>query len=95
MIAAWLSAFPDARCTISTVLAEGDLVAWVVHTTGTHAGEGLGVPPTGRRIDTLSANIGRIRGGQAIEHWSEQGMLATLQQIGVVPEMRPEQVAAG
>src|SRR5581483_6705418 len=37
----WRDAFPDVHCTISDVFAQGDRVAWVVHTTGTHTGDGL------------------------------------------------------
>jgi predicted ester cyclase len=63
----------------------------VVRTTGTHTGDALGFPATGKQIDTLSANIGVVRNGKAVEHWSEQGMLAMLQQVGVVPQMGPPQ----
>jgi predicted ester cyclase len=86
-IKAWLAAFPDVHCEVSHLVEEGDRVGWVVHTTGTHTGDALGFPATGKRIDTLSANIGVVRGGKAVEHWSEQGMLAMLQQLGVIPPM--------
>jgi len=89
LVAAWRGAFPDVHCEVSNVIVEGDLVAWLVHTTGTHTGDDMGFPATGRRIETVSANIGRVRDGKAVEHWAEQGMLATLQQIGVIPEFAP------
>lgn len=94
MLTVWLGAFSDLRCEVDNVIQEGDLLAWTVHTTGTHTGDGLGFPATGRRIDTLSANIGRIRDGRAVEHWSEQGMLPMLVQLGVIPEMAPPPGAA-
>ena len=86
LVQAWRSAFPDVHCEVRNLIQEGDLVAWTVHTTGTHTGDGMGFPATGKRIDTVSANLGRIRNGKAVEHWAEQGMLATLQQIGIIPE---------
>ena len=86
---AWLGAFSDLRCEVSHLIVEGDTVAWVVHTTGVHTGDTLGFPASGRRVETVSANIGRFRDGQAIEHWSEQGMLATLAQVGLLPAMAP------
>ena len=86
LVQAWRSAFPDVHCEVGNLIEEGDLVAWTVHTTGTHTGDGLGFPATGKRIETVSANLGRIRNGKAVEHWAEQGMLATLQQIGIIPE---------
>lgn len=54
-----------------------------------HTGDILGFPASGRRVETVTANIGRFRDGQAIEHWSEQGMLATLAQVGLLPAMAP------
>ena len=85
---AWLDAFPDVHCEVRNLIQEGDLVAWTVHTTGTHTGDGMGFPATGRRIETVSANLGRVGpNGKAAEHWAEQGMLATLQQLGIIPEM--------
>ena len=86
---AWLGAFSELHCEVTNLITEGDTVAWVVHTTGVHTGDTLGFPATGKRIETLAANIGRLRDGRAVEHWSEQGMLATLQQLGIIPAMGP------
>ncbi len=91
VIRMWLGAVPDVHCEVSHLIEEGDTVGWVVHTTGTHTGDALGIPATGKRFDTVSANIGVVRNGKAVEHWSEQGMLAMLQQLGVVPQMGPPQ----
>jgi|tagenome__1003787_1003787.scaffolds.fasta_scaffold20816595_1 ketosteroid isomerase-like protein len=85
LVAQWREAVPDVHCEISSVVAEGDLCAWVVRTTGTHTGGGLGFPATGKRFETLSANIGRFRDGRAAEHWSEQGLFSMLVQVGVIP----------
>jgi ketosteroid isomerase-like protein len=85
LIRQWRDAVPDVHCEIDTVLVEGDLCAWVVRTTGTHTGNGLGFPATNRRFETVSANIGRFRDGKAAEHWAEQGMFPMLVQIGIVP----------
>jgi predicted ester cyclase len=88
LVTAWRGAFPDVHCEVRNLIQEGDLLAWTVHTTGTHTGDGMGFPATGRRIDTVSANLGRVGpNGKAAEHWAEQGMLATLQQIGIIPPM--------
>ena len=76
---------PDVRCEVRNLFAEGDLVGWTVHTTGTHTGDGLGFPATGKSFETVSANIGRFRDGQAVEHWAEQGMFPMLVQIGMLP----------
>ena len=85
LVAQWRSAVPDVHCTLSHVIVEGDIAGWLVHTTGTHTGDGLGFPGTGKRFETVSANVGRFRDGQAVEHWSEQGMFPMLVQIGMMP----------
>ena len=89
LVAQWRDAVPDVHCEVDTVIAQGDLCAWLVRTTGTHTGDGLGFPATGRRFETVSANVGRFRDGQAVEHWSEQGMFPMLAQIGVLPMPAP------
>jgi ketosteroid isomerase-like protein len=85
LVAQWRDAVPDVRCEIDRVIVQGDLCAWLVRTTGTHTGDGLGFPATGRRFETVSANLGRFRDGRAAEHWAEQGMFPMLVQLGVVP----------
>ena len=85
LVAQWRSAVPDVHCELENIFSEGDLAGWLVRTTGTHTGDDLGFPATGKRFETVSANIGRFRDGLAAEHWSEQGMLPMLAQIGVLP----------
>ena len=85
MVQQWRSAVPDVHCEVDNFIVDGDDVAWVVHTTGTHSGDALGFPATGKSFETVSANIGRLRDGQAVEHWAEQGMFPFLVQIGIIP----------
>ena len=85
MVAQWRGAVPDVHCELSNVVVEGDTAAWLVHTTGTHTGDGLGFPATGKPFRTVSANMGRFQDGRAVEHWAEQGMLSMLVQVGILP----------
>jgi predicted ester cyclase len=85
LVAQWRSAVPDVHCTVEMVISDGDTVAWLVRSTGTHTGDGLGFPATGKRFETVSSNMGRFENGLAAEHWSEQGMLPMLVQIGLLP----------
>jgi ketosteroid isomerase-like protein/predicted ester cyclase len=91
LVAQWRDAVPDVHCEIDSVIIQGDLCAWLVRTTGTHTGDSLGFPATGKRFATVSANIGRFRDGLAAEHWAEQGMFPMLAQIGVLPVPAPAQ----
>jgi predicted ester cyclase len=85
LVAQWRAAVPDVHCRVDTVITDGDLAAWLVHTTGTHTGDQLGFPATGKEFATVSANLGRLSDGRPVEHWSEQGMLPMLIQLGVMP----------
>lgn len=87
VVGQYLAAMSDLHCEVDNLVMEGDLVGWTVRTTGTHTGDGLGFPATNRSFDTVSANLGRFRNGQAVEHWSEQGMFPMLMQLGVLPPM--------
>jgi steroid delta-isomerase-like uncharacterized protein len=86
-ITAWRAAVPDVHCEVDNLIAEGDTVGWTVHTTGTHTGDALGFPATGKHFETVSANIGRFKDGRATEHWAEQGLFPMLAQIGMLPPM--------
>ncbi len=45
-----LRAFPDLHVTVEDVIAEGDKVVARDTVTGTHQGEYMGLPPTGRFV---------------------------------------------
>jgi len=87
LVAQWRAAVPDVHCSVENVFADGDSVAWLVRTTGTHTGDGLGFPATGKGFETVSANIARLRDGKVEEHWAEQGLLSMLGQLGLLPPM--------
>jgi steroid delta-isomerase-like uncharacterized protein len=83
----YLTAFPDARFTVEDELAEGELVASRATLHGTHQGEFLGIPPTGKQVTSTGIAIDRIVGGKFVESWLEADNLGMLQQLGVVPSM--------
>ena len=83
VVSRWRAAVPDVHCVVDTLITDGDIVAWLVHTTGTHTGDDLGRPATGKAFSTVSANLARFRDGVCLEHWSEQGMLPMLIQLGL------------
>jgi steroid delta-isomerase-like uncharacterized protein len=63
------SAFPDLRADIEDILADGDRVAVRLTFHGTHQGEYLGFPPTGRPITYVSHEFYRIDNGRIAEEW--------------------------
>ena len=81
------AAFPNLRFDPEDVLASGDKVVTRVRATGTHGGEFMGVPPTGKNVDLQLIDIMRFDGdGLVAEHWGVVDMLAMMQQLGVIPE---------
>ena len=76
------SSFPDLQVTIEDQIAEGDKVVARVTFSGTHQGEFMGIPPTGRRVAYPVIDILRIAEGQVVEHWAVADMLGLMQQMG-------------
>jgi len=83
------SAFPDFRMEPQQLIADGDLVCARVAMTGTHQGEFMGIPPSGRRIDVQLVDIIRVRDGEFAEHWGVMDSMTMMQQLGAVPEQAP------
>ncbi len=84
------AAFPDLRMDPEDVVGSGDKVVARVRATGTHEGEFMGMPATGKSFDVQLIDIMRFaEDGLVREHWGVVDMLAMLQQLGVVPEGPP------
>ncbi|WP_175410343.1 ester cyclase [Streptomyces sp. TRM64462] len=82
----FMRAFPDLRLTVHSLVAEGDLVATRLTVEGTHRGEYLGLPPTGRRVSCSLLGQLRIVDGAVVEHWGVADGLYLLEQLGLLPE---------
>lgn len=83
--AMYLAGIPDLRVSIEDLVAEGDKVAVRRSYEGTHQGELLGVPPTGKHVQIGGISIFRLAGGKIAEHWKQLDRLTLMQQLGVIP----------
>ena len=81
----YMRAFPDLHFSIEDQIAEGDTVVTRWSTTGTHQGEFLGMPPTGKQVTCTGINIHRFENGMIVESWQNLDMLGVLQQLGAIP----------
>ena len=79
-------AFPDSYFTVEDMMAEGDKVATRKTFHGTHEGEFMGIPPSGRSVSMSLMDIVRITEGRVVEHWSVGDTLGMMQQLGVIPQ---------
>jgi steroid delta-isomerase-like uncharacterized protein len=75
--------FPDFGFMIEDLFGVDDRVAVRVTVRGTHEGEFMGQPATGRRFAVPSVGIFRIADGRIVEHWGIFDQLAMLAQLGV------------
>src|SRR6266545_3887058 len=82
--AAYIAAVPDLRVTIQELVAEGDKVAMRWTGEGTHQGELLGIPPTGKHFRLGGMSIYRLAEGKIAEQREEWDKLNLMQQLGVV-----------
>ena len=76
---------PDFTTSIDVLVAEDDLVVGHFTTSGTHQGELMGIPATGKKVSFTETHILRIANGKAVEHWGNQDDLGMMQQLGVIP----------
>jgi predicted ester cyclase len=83
-IAPFQASFPDMRMEIVDLIAEGDRVVGRFRCSGTHLGEWLGHPPTGRRFERIDeVYIFRIRDGRIVHAWGLEDTLMRLEQLGL------------
>jgi steroid delta-isomerase-like uncharacterized protein len=77
------AAFPDLSIGVEQMVADEDNVAIAYTVTGTHQGDFLGIPATGKPIKARGVQIARFENGQIVERWGSSDQLGILQQIGV------------
>ncbi|MFA5892084.1 MAG: ester cyclase [Actinomycetota bacterium] len=79
--------FSSLSIEVHDVIAQGDVAACRVTMNGTHSGEFMGLPATGKRISWDSCDWIRVHNGKAVEHWAVDDNLTMLQQLGVIPQV--------
>lgn len=92
MVAGLRAAFPDWEETVEELVGDGDRVVARVVGRGTHRGEFMGIPATGRTVEVVAVNVDRIIDGRIAERWLLPDTLGLLRQLGAVPT--PELVEA-
>jgi steroid delta-isomerase-like uncharacterized protein len=79
------SAFPDFQIAIDDVTAEGEKVVVRSTWSGTHKGEFMGIPPSGKSVSFGVYDTIRFAGGKVVEHWGQMNEMSLMQQLGVIP----------
>jgi len=81
------SGFPDDKVEIELLTADGDLVSYRARESGTHKGEFLKIPPTGKSATWTEIQFFRIADGKVVEHWVDVDIFGWFQQLGIIPPM--------
>jgi predicted ester cyclase len=77
-------AFPDFTPEIHWQKADGDVVTTYKTYHGTHLGNFLGVPGTGRKVSFETVDAMRVVDGRITEHWGVANLYSVMQQLGVL-----------
>ncbi|TML59601.1 MAG: ester cyclase [Actinobacteria bacterium] len=75
------AAFPDLHAHIEDIIAAEDRVAARLTLSGTHTGEYLGFPPTGRAVKYVSREFYRVADGLIAEEWICSDTASLFQQL--------------
>lgn len=85
VLAMMRAAFPDIHWTPEEMVAEGDKVVTRFTWTGTHRGDFLGVPATGKSVSVKGVVIDQLEGGKISNSRILMDTLGLMQQLGVLP----------
>jgi len=78
------ASFPDFRMEIVDLVADNEKVAAHFRCSGTHLGEWMGQPPTGRRFhDVDEIYIFRVSGGKLASAFGVEDNMGRMRQLGL------------
>ena len=85
-ISLYIAAFPDLHVNIDDLIAEGDKVVQRWTATGTHQGDLMDIPASGKSITFTGITIYRFADGKIVELWWAWDTMGLMQQITPPPE---------
>ena len=81
----WRGAFPDWFIDVQDLVAEDDKVVGRYVAGGTHQGDFMGFPASGKKISVTGMNEFRLANGKIVEEYGNMDMMALMQQLGAIP----------
>ncbi|WP_199510719.1 ester cyclase [Nucisporomicrobium flavum] len=85
--ATFFAGLPDVTVTMEDLVISGDRVVGRFVYRGTHTGELMGFPATGKPVEMRTIDIWRVQDGMFVEHWDELNLMQVFQQIGALPAL--------
>ena len=81
----YINAFPDLHAEVEDVFGEDNKLVSRAMCRGTHKGDLMGIPPTGKQIAIRVICVNRFEGAKIAEDWELPDLFGMMVQIGVVP----------
>ncbi len=82
LVSAIVSALPDLHNVEQDIIAERDIVAVRAVVKGTHKGDLLGIPASGRQVQWDAVDVYRVADGKIAEEWAADDLLAFVYGVG-------------
>jgi steroid delta-isomerase-like uncharacterized protein len=83
LLTAYRRGFPDLELVIEDMFGDESRVATAFTFNGTHRGELMGVPPTGRSVSVHGIIHSRVRDGRIVAEWELLDLSTMYQQLGL------------
>jgi steroid delta-isomerase-like uncharacterized protein len=77
------SGLSDLNVVIDDLVVSGDKVVTSIRLTGTHSGDLLGIPATGKLLSVHGMVLSCLEDGKIIEEWEILDLLGMFRQLGV------------
>ena len=85
LLSAYRTALPDMSATIEDMIGEDEKVAHRFTIRGTHKGDLMGIPATGKQVEFTGILVSHFDNGKIVEEWENLDSLGLLQQVGALP----------
>jgi steroid delta-isomerase-like uncharacterized protein len=82
LIGAIVGALPDLRNVEQDIIAERDIVSVRAVVEGTHKGDLLGIPASGKAVKWDAVDVYRVADGKIAEEWAADDLLAFVYGVG-------------
>jgi steroid delta-isomerase-like uncharacterized protein len=77
--------FSPIEVVVEDAVEQGDTIVARCTVRGTHTGDGIGVAPTGRRVEFSGMTMVKVKDGKMVEVWNNFDFASMQQQIGADP----------
>jgi len=85
LFSAFAAGFPDFTIETPKIIVDGNNVSYLYEIKGTHKGEFMQIPATGKTVNFRGMTMLTMEDGKCMEAWGVMDQMTLMQQLGVVP----------